>query len=82
MLNYTVELITSTGFIVLLYGIYILVIQSIPNRVDVTDDHLQENLEHNARICVLSTMESSKTTMASYDDTASSLILLDPAYRI
>ena len=31
MLNYTVELITATGFIVLLYGIYILVILSIPN---------------------------------------------------
>ena len=50
--------------------------------VDVTDDHLKEKLEHDARISVLSTTVSSKTTMASYDDTVSSLILLDPAHRI
>ena len=55
----------------------------VASGVAVTDDqklyHLQEKLEHDARISILSIMASSKTTKTSYDDTISSLILLDPA---
>ena len=55
----------------------------VPSGVPVTDDqklhHLQEKLEHDARIGVLSTMASSKTSKASYEDTIRYLVLLDPS---
>ena len=55
----------------------------VASGVAVTDDQklyqLEEKLEQDARISVLSIMASSKTTKSSYEDTISSLILLDPA---
>ena len=55
----------------------------VTSGVPVTDDqklyHVQEKLEHDARISVLSTMASSKTSKASYEDTIRNLVLLNPA---
>ena len=58
-------------------------VHKVASGVLVTDDQklyqLQEKLEHDAMISVLSTMASSKTSKASYEDTINYLVLLDPA---
>ena len=56
---------------------------NVASGVTITDDqklyHLQEKLEHDVRVSVLSTMASAKTSAESYDITVKRLIILDPA---
>ena len=54
------------------------VASGIPISEDQKLYHLQEKLEHDTRVSVLSTMANFKTSKASYDDTVKGLILLDP----
>ena len=56
---------------------------NVASGVTITDDqklyHLQEKLEHDVRVSVLSTMASAKTSAELYDITIKILIILDPA---
>ena len=56
---------------------------NVASGVTITDDqklyHLQEKLEHDVRVSVLSTMASAMTSAESYDITVKRLIILDPA---
>ena len=54
------------------------VASGIPISEDQKLYHLQEKLEHDTRVSVLSTMANFKTSKASYNDTVEGLILLDP----
>ena len=56
---------------------------TVASGIPITEDqklyHLQEKLEHDTRVSVLSSMAFSKTSSESYEDTIKKLIILDPA---